>query len=63
MFLLVTLLLIALAFAALAVLFVPVFRAREFDKRHIPRSSWVVASLLVAAGIGLGLFVLPVLGP
>jgi hypothetical protein len=49
------LLLISLAFGALALIFVPVIRAREFDKKHIPTRNWVIAGILLAAAVGLSL--------
>lgn len=61
LFLLATLLLIALAFGALALIFVPVFRAREFDKKHVPSRNWILAGVLIALAICLGLFGLPAL--
>lgn len=61
MFILATLLLIALAVGALALVFVPVFRARDFDKKHIPSRNWILAGVLIASAICLGLFGLPAL--
>lgn len=56
-------LLVALAFGALALIFVPVFRAGDFDKKYIPRRNWILAGVFVAAAICLGLFGLPALSP
>lgn len=61
MFLLATLLLVALAFGALALIFVPVFLARDFDKKHIPRKNWILAGVLIALAICLALLGLPAL--
>lgn len=55
MFTFAVLLLISLAFGALALIFVPVIRAREFDKKHIPTRNWVIAGILLAAAVGLSL--------
>lgn len=55
------LLLVALAFGALALIFVPVIRAREFDKKHIPHKNWILAGTFVAVAICLGLLGLPAL--
>ncbi|WP_144406282.1 hypothetical protein [Arthrobacter sp. SPG23] len=55
MFTFAVLLLISLAFGALALIFVPVIRAREFDKKHIPTRNWVIAGILLATAVGLSL--------
>lgn len=57
------LLLVALAYGALALIFVPMIRTRDFDKKHIPRKNWILAGIFLAAAISLGLLGLPALSP